>query len=70
MTTVNVDVAAVTLTSDELARAKTRGTSGPLLISVVNQHIYDLNEALQFLYNVCDSSNQTAVAAIQAKLLP
>lgn len=70
MTTVNADLAAVTLTAPELARALTRGTAGPELKSTAAAGITDLNKQLQNLYDICDSSNQTAVAAIQAKLLP
>jgi hypothetical protein len=70
MTTVNVDLAAITLTADELARARTRGTSGPLLVSVATRKITDLNDALGNLHNVCDAPNQGNIETIQAKLLP
>lgn len=70
MTTVNVDLAALTFTSPELARFQARSTNAAELKSVAAQAILDANKALQNINDLCDSTNQTAVTAIQAKLLP
>lgn len=67
MTTVVVDLAAVTLDATELALAITRGTSGPHLKAVALQSIIDAYEALENLKGP-SSTNTAAIAAIQAKL--
>lgn len=67
MTTIVADLAAITLDATELALAKARGTSGPMLINCVSQMLNDLTETLEALKAI-SSTNTAAIAAIEAKV--
>ncbi len=70
MATITVDLAAAVLDSTELARAISRGTSGPQLYNVINAKIKDLVDALDNVGDICDATNLAKVVAIRDKLIP